>query len=92
VCRSAIGARVTVEANGHRQVQEAMSGGSYYSQSDVALDFGLGPAEAIDRVEARWPSGKIQSCGNLAGGRKYTITEGKSDAESKPFLARTKLK
>jgi hypothetical protein len=84
--------RPPVEANGHRQVQEAMSGGSYYSQSDVALDFGLGPAESIDRVEVRWPSGRIQSWGNLAGGRKYTITEIKSDADSKPFLAHTKLK
>ena len=40
--RSAIGARVTVEANGRRQIDEVMSGGSFYSQNDLSLYFGLG--------------------------------------------------
>lgn len=88
--RSAIGARVTVEANGHRRMQEVLSGGSYFSQSDFALHFGLGAAGAIDQVEVRWPSGKVQLWEKLPAGRKYTITEGKADPESKPLLLRTR--
>jgi hypothetical protein len=55
--RSAIGARVTVTAGGRKQVDEVRSGGSYLSQSDLRLHFGLGEAARIESVEVRWPSG-----------------------------------
>ena len=37
-----------------------MSGSSYYSQNDLRLHFGLGPA-AADLVEVAWPSGGKES-------------------------------
>ena len=37
--RSAIGERVIVEAGGRRQMDEVMSGGSYYSHNEMALYF-----------------------------------------------------
>jgi hypothetical protein len=77
---------VTVETNGHRQMQEVLSGGSYYSQSDFALHFGLGGAATMDRVEVRWPSGKTQSWRGLAAGRKYTLTEGEASPEGRNFV------
>jgi hypothetical protein len=55
--RSAIGARVRVTAGGMTQTAEVRSGGSYLSQSDLRLHFGLGTATRIDRVEIDWPSG-----------------------------------
>ena len=55
--RSAIGARVTVTAGGRKQVDDVRSGGSYLSQSDLRLHFGLGAATRIESVEVRWPSG-----------------------------------
>ena len=55
--RFAIGARVTVEANGRRQFAEVRSGGSYVSQSDLRLHFGLGTADRVDRVTVHWPGG-----------------------------------
>ena len=58
--RSAIGARVTVSASGRQQMQEVLSGGSYYSQSDLMLHFGLGPSDSIDELKVRWPSGLLQ--------------------------------
>ena len=58
--RSAIGARVTVEADGLRQVREVRSGGSYQSQNDRRLHFGLGQREKADLVTIRWPSGTTQ--------------------------------
>ncbi|HLH17553.1 MAG TPA: CRTAC1 family protein [Bryobacteraceae bacterium] len=77
--RSAIGARVTVEAGGGRQVDEVMSGGSFYSQNEMALYFGLGQASAADRIEVRWPSGKVQTWRNVAANRRLAITEGEEE-------------
>ncbi|PYS93760.1 MAG: hypothetical protein DMF50_13155, partial [Acidobacteria bacterium] len=53
--RDAIGAQVTVEAGGARQLRYARSAFSYLSQGDRRLHFGLGAAAAIDRVVVRWP-------------------------------------
>jgi hypothetical protein len=58
--RSAIGARVRITAGGLTQIGEVRSGGSYLSQSDLRLHFGLGTAQRIDRLEIRWPSGPPQ--------------------------------
>jgi len=74
--RSAIGSRVIVEAGGRRQIDEVMSGGSYYSQNEMSLYFGLGRAEQIDRLEIRWPSGAVQIFKQVPINRAMTITEG----------------
>jgi hypothetical protein len=58
--RDAIGARVRLTAGGRTQAGEVRSGGSYLSQSDLRLHFGLGSAQRVDRVEIRWPSGVRQ--------------------------------
>ena len=39
------------------QIDEVMSGSSYYSQSDLRLHFGLGRATAVELIEISWPSG-----------------------------------
>jgi hypothetical protein len=77
--RSAIGARVTLEAAGRRQIDEVMSGGSFYSQNDMSLYFGLGRASVVDRLEVRWPSGMIQQWKNVPAGQSILITEGSPD-------------
>ena len=55
--RSAIGAKVTIEAGGRRQVAEVRSGGSYLSHNDMRVRFGLGDADdrgpALDSLAAR---------------------------------------
>ena len=55
--RFAIGATVTIEAGGRRQIREVRSGGSYLSQSDLRPLFGLGPVAAPVSVEVRMPGG-----------------------------------
>jgi hypothetical protein len=56
--RDAIGARVTVvERGGRRRVGHVGAGASYLSSHDPRLSFGLGTADAIDRIEVRWPDG-----------------------------------
>jgi len=74
--RSAIGARVTVGTSGHRQFQEVASGGSFYSQNDLGLHFGLEKAQKIDRLEVRWPSGARQTFQSIQVNRKLKLIEG----------------
>jgi enediyne biosynthesis protein E4 len=52
---AAMGAKVRLTAGGRTQVQEVRSGGSYLSQSDLRLHFGLGKEKVIDRIEVQWP-------------------------------------
>jgi hypothetical protein len=73
--RSAIGARVQLTAGGHTQAQEVRSGGSYLSQGDLRLHFGLGTAAAADRIEIRWPTGRTETMKGAAADRIVTIRE-----------------
>lgn len=74
--RAAIGARVTIHAAGMTQFDEVRGGGSYLSQNDLRLHFGLGSRANIDLVEVRWPTGKSESFKNLAADKIYTVIEG----------------
>jgi enediyne biosynthesis protein E4 len=74
--RLALGARVKVVTGKLAQVDEVRSGGSYLSQNDLRLHFGLGKAERVDRVEIRWPSGKTEVLTNLAARSFYIVKEG----------------
>ncbi|MGH9453255.1 MAG: CRTAC1 family protein, partial [Terriglobia bacterium] len=74
--RSAIGARVRVVAGSHAQMDEVRSGGSYISQSELRLHFGLGPVEVVDRVEVKWPSGIVDRVKNVETNQTIWIKEG----------------
>lgn len=73
--RSAIGARVEVTAGGRTQVQEVRSGGSYCSQSELALTYGLGAAPQAERVRVRWPGGGVQEWTGLAADQTHTLKQ-----------------
>lgn len=74
--RSALGARVHVVAGALSQIDEVRSGGSYLSQSDLRLHFGLASANQVDRIDIRWPSGASQTFQNLACDHFYLVKEG----------------
>ena len=74
--RLALNARVKVVAGGMTQTDEVHSGGSYLSQNDLRLHFGLGSATKIDSVEIRWPSGKTDTLHDLAADTFYSVLEG----------------
>jgi hypothetical protein len=74
--RSGIGARVTVEAGGRAQVQEVRSGSGYASQPDLRLHFGIGDAEAVDRIQIQWPSGAAETVTGVAANHVYLLREG----------------
>jgi hypothetical protein len=75
--RLAIGARLKIVAGGMTQTDEIHSGGSYLSQHDLRVHFGLGSATEIDSLEIRWPSGAIDTVKDLPADRFYSVLEGK---------------
>jgi hypothetical protein len=83
--RAAIGARVTVHAGGMTQFDEVRGGGSYLSQNDLRLHFGLELVAKIDLVEVRWPTGKTETLKDIAADKIYTIVEGRGIQESAAF-------
>jgi enediyne biosynthesis protein E4 len=75
--RMALGARLKIVAGGMTQTEEIHSGGSYLSQNDLRVHFGLGSATKIERLEVRWPSGAIDVVRDLAADKFYGVLEGK---------------
>lgn len=83
--RAAIGARVTIHAAGVKQFHEVQSGGSYLSQNDLRLHFGLGTAAKIDSIEIRWPNGATETLQNVPADTIYTIVEGSGIRDKTPL-------
>ena len=75
--RLAVGARIKIMAGGMTQTEQVRSGGSYLSQHDLRIHFGLGPAVKIETVEIRWPSGVTDTLSNLSVNQFYSVVEGK---------------
>src|SRR5581483_10624366 len=73
--RSAIGARVAVKAGTLTQMREVRAGGSYISQNDLRLHFGLGGDAKLNEVDVLWPSGKRETLKDLPADFIYTIVE-----------------
>lgn len=74
--RDAIGAAVFVTANGVRQRGDVLSGGSFISNNDQRVHFGLGKATHIEKVEVRWPGGRLEPYLLAGVDQIFTITEG----------------
>jgi enediyne biosynthesis protein E4 len=73
--RSAIGAQVTVEWNGQKQIQQISGGSGFAAQNDRRLHFGLGKNPAVTSAVIRWPSGKIQTLQGIVPGKLYKVKE-----------------
>ena len=74
--RMAIGAKIKLVAGGMTQTEQVHSGGSYLSQHDFRVHFGLAQATKIDSVEIQWPSGAVDKLSNLAADKFYAVLEG----------------
>jgi hypothetical protein len=81
--RSGIGARLRCvtrppdEKNPHQQIDEVRSGGSYISQNDLRVHFGIGKAQRVELLEVRWPSGALDTFKDLKANQLYYLTEGR---------------
>jgi hypothetical protein len=74
--RSAIGARLRCVAGDLKQIDEVRSGGSYLSQNDLRVHFGLGKARKVDLLEVRWPSGQVDRLRDIPPDQFITLREG----------------
>jgi hypothetical protein len=83
--RDGIGARVKVVSGGLTQVDEVRSGGSYLSQNDFRLHFGLEKRTTVDLIEVRWPSGVVDTATGIGVNKAVTFKEGKGLVEQKGF-------
>jgi hypothetical protein len=73
--RLALNARISIVTGGMTQSDEVHSGGSYLSQNDLRIHFGLANATKIDKVEIHWPSGRSETLTNLAVDQHYVVIE-----------------
>lgn len=74
--RDGIGAKVIVKADSITQRQMVRTGGSYCSQSEVALTFGLGSSETVESLEVVWPSGQVDRYTQQQANRLIEVVEG----------------
>jgi len=92
--RSGIGARITCittvpgESKPHRQIDEVRSGGSYFSQSDLRVHFGLGKATKVDLLEIRWQSGQVDTIKDVAANQVVHLKEAQGIARLEKFAAK----
>ncbi len=77
--RDGIGAKVVLAAGNATQRKMVRTGGSYCSQSEKTLTFGLGNVELVESLQVIWPSGQVDRYKNLAPNRLITVIEGSRD-------------
>ena len=82
--RLALNARMRVSAGKLVQMGEVLSGGSYLSQSDLRLHFGLAEQLRVDLAKILWPDGTVEILKNLPADRFYTVREGEGVIASTP--------
>ena len=73
--RSAIGAKVTVQAGGVTQIRQNYPAKGYLSAVELPLTFGLGKNDAADKVTITWPSGRKSELSKVAAGKTLVIEE-----------------
>ncbi len=89
--RSGIGARLRCvthppgETKPHQQIDEVRSGGSYLSQNDLRVHFGIGKAEKVELLEIRWPSGAVDTLKDVKPNQMIVVKEGSGIMRSVKF-------
>jgi hypothetical protein len=89
--RSGIGARLKCithppdETKPHQQIDEVRSGGSYISQNDLRIHFGLGQAEKVDLLEIHWPSGQLDTMKDIKPNQLIYVKEGEGIVRTVDF-------
>ena len=76
--RSAIGAKVSLDAGGRKQFRE-ISGGTNFGCMPFEQHFGLAKYEGSVTIEVRWPSGGHQIFRGVPVNATFEFTEGQED-------------
>jgi hypothetical protein len=80
--RLALNARIRAAAGELVQVGEVLSGGSYLSQNDLRVHFGLGTHGQLDKAEIHWQGGTVETLTRLVADRFYVVRQGQGVVSS----------
>jgi hypothetical protein len=80
----AVGAHLTIESAGRRQVREVQVGNGFGGGSSLVQHVGLAGAARVDRVLVEWPNGEKQEWRDLAADASYRLRQGDSRSERAP--------
>jgi hypothetical protein len=83
--RDGIGARIRVTTGARTQLRDVKAGSSYLGQNDLRQHVGLGANERADRLEVKWPSGRVDVVQGLPANLIVTIREGEGVVGRQPF-------
>ena len=84
--RDAVGARITIRANGKQQMRELVLGDGYGSQNSLRQYFGLSDANEVDDLTVRWPvSGTVQHFAKVPSNQIIEVTEGNNRIVAKRY-------
>ena len=73
--KDGIGSRIKLIAGGKVQTAQKKSTTGYLSQNDSRIHFGLLKNDSVERLEIKWPSGKLQVLKNIKANQILTIKE-----------------
>ena len=74
--RSGINTRIKCYTDEATLIDEVRSGGSYYSQNDLRVHFGLGKQSKVKKLEVYWTSGQVDTITDIAANQFITVKEG----------------
>lgn len=79
--RDGIGATVVASVGARQITREVRAGSSYLGQNDLRVHLGLGSATSVDRLEIRWPSGRLDVLKAVQAQQVVTVLEGEGIVE-----------
>ncbi|MBO0911718.1 MAG: VCBS repeat-containing protein, partial [Acidobacteria bacterium] len=85
--RDAIGAILTLTADGQKQTRSLRAGSGFLSQHSKEIFFGLGNRKQPVWASIQWPSGLVQRFENLPLDHTVWLEEGATDFRAEPFRA-----
>jgi hypothetical protein len=82
--RNAIGARLVLHTSAGPQTRLIKGGGSYLSQSDYRVVWGVPAGATVDRLEIDWPSGRRQTVNPALHETRWVVEPPADPPESPP--------
>lgn len=76
--RNGIGTKVTISSASGTQMRTLKSGGSYASQCELALIFGIGADAEVGSIKVEWPSGTVDRLQDVNPNQVILVEEGQT--------------
>ena len=70
---TALGARVTLQAGGRKQLRQVQTAYSFCATNDPRVHFGVAEGASVEGIQVQWADGTIEEVGLLEPGRLHTV-------------------